>query len=193
MEMIYTTASVSLDGYVSGPAEGGFEYLFDWLGNGDVTVPAADREFRMTAASADVWTRMLGNTGACVVGRRLYDLTDGWSGNPPVGKPHVVLTHRGPVERETAVPFRFVSGIEDAIAEAERMAGGRWVSVSGGSVASQALRAGLLDEIWVSLTPVLLGGGTPFLSEVATTLAGPVEVVRGKGVTHLRYAVRTTR
>jgi dihydrofolate reductase len=66
------------------------------------------------------------------------------------------------------------------------------VGVNGGTIASQCLDAGLLDEIWVDLVPVLLGGGTSYFSELRRApveLEGPISVVEGADVTHLRYRV----
>lgn len=194
MSKVYTAASVSLDGFIAGPEETGFDQLFQWLNNGDVVVPTGDRDFHMTPASADLWNDLIGSTGACVVGRRLFDLTSGWAGNPPVSKPHVVLSHRAAPEGfESVVPFTFVAdGIEAAIAKAQADAGGKWVSVNGGRIASQALNAGLLDEIWLNVVPVLLGEGTRYLDQlsgVPVVLHGPLEVVHGDRITHLRYEV----
>ena len=67
------------------------------------------------------------------------------------------------------------------------------VGVNGGQMARQCLAAGLLDEVHVDLVPVLLGAGTPFFGELSAgpvQLDGPVSVVEGTGVTHLRYLVR---
>jgi dihydrofolate reductase len=194
---VFTGASMSLDGYISGPGETGFEHLFKWYGNGDVEVPTTKPEMtmRMTAASAEHQRRMADMTGALVVGRKLFDFTDGWDGNHPLGKPVVVLTHSVPAgwPRDDA-PFTFVSeGIERAIAVAHELAGEKVVGVNGGTIARQCLDAGLLDEIWVDLVPVLLGGGTPFFEQLATVpveLEGPVSVEQGRDVTHLRYRVR---
>jgi dihydrofolate reductase len=194
---VFTGASMSLDGYISGPGETGFEHLFKWYGNGDVEVPTTKPEMtmRMTAASAEHQRRMADMTGALVVGRKLFDFTDGWDGNHPLGKPVVVLTHSVPAgwPRDDA-PFTFVSeGIERAIAVAHELAGEKVVGVNGGTIARQCLDAGLLDEIWVDLVPVLLGGGTPFfeqLSSAPVELEGPVAITDGRDVTHLRYRVR---
>jgi dihydrofolate reductase len=107
----------------------------------------------------------------------------------------VVLTHSVPEgwPREGA-PFTFVTeGIERAIETAKGLAGDLGVGVNGGTIARQCLDAGLLDEILVDLVPVLLGGGTPFfeqLKEAPVELEGPVSVVEGVDVTHLRYRVR---
>jgi dihydrofolate reductase len=197
MTKVFTGASMSLDGYIAGPGETGFEHLFKWYGNGEVEVPTADPEMtvRMTAASAEHWRNVMDMTGALVVGRRLFDSTGGWGGNHPMGRPVVVVTHRVPEgwPREGA-PFSFVTdGIEAAIDKAKELAGDKVVGVNGGTIASQCLDAGLLDEIWVDLVPVLLGGGTRFFDRLRATpveLEGPVSVVEGRDVTHLRYRVR---
>jgi hypothetical protein len=55
MSTVYTAASVSLDGFIAGPRESGFDQLFQWLNNGDVVAPTGDRDFHMTPASAALW------------------------------------------------------------------------------------------------------------------------------------------
>jgi len=162
---VYTGATMSLDGYIAGPGESGFEYLFTWYGSGDVEVPTSDPKLtmRMSEVDAQHFRDLIEMSGALVVGRKLFDVTDGWG------------------------------GIEAAIGKAKELAGDKVVGVNGGTIARQALNAGLLDEIWVDLVPVLLGGGTPFFDElvgVPIELDGPVSVVQGTGVTHLRYRVR---
>jgi dihydrofolate reductase len=197
MTKVYTGASVSLDGFIAGPGESGFEHLFKWMGNGDVVVPTTQPELtmRLTEENADHWRAVVDMTGALVVGRRLFDLTDGWGGNHPMGTPVVVVTHSVPEgwPRDDA-PFSFATdGIEAAVEQAKTLAGDKVVGVNGGTIASQCLDAGLLDEIWVDLVPVLLGGGTPYFSElrrVPVELEGPISVREGKDVTHLRYRVR---
>jgi dihydrofolate reductase len=197
MTKVYTGASMSLDGYISGPAESGFEHLFKWYGNGDVAVPTTKPEMtlQLSAQSAKHFRSIIDNTGALVVGRKLFDWTGGWGGNHPMGGPVVDVTHSVPEgwPREDA-PFTFVTdGIERAIETAKVLAGDKTVGVNGGTIARQCLNAGLLDEIWVDLVPVLLGGGTPFFDQLADApveLEGPVSVVEGNDVTHLRYRVR---
>ena len=196
MSQVYTGASMSLDGYISGPNESGFEHLFKWYGNGDVEVPTSkpDMTMRMTGENAGHWRVVTELTGALVVGRKLFDYTGGWNGEHPLGKPVVVLTHRPPDDWPADTPFTFVTdGIESAIATASELAGDKGVGLNGGSIARQALDAGLLDEIWVDLVPVLLGGGTPFfdqLSAAPVELEGPVAITDSRDVTHLRYRVR---
>lgn len=127
MSKVYTGASMSLDGYIAGPAETGFEHLFKWYGNGDVVVPTTHpgMTLRMSAVSAEHFHNIVERTGALVVGRRLFDLTGAWGGNHPMGRPVVVVTHRVPDgwPREDA-PFTFVTdGIQSAIHKAQALAG----------------------------------------------------------------------
>jgi dihydrofolate reductase len=197
MSKVFTGASMSLDGYIAGPDETGFEQLFKWYGNGDVVVPTTHEELtmRMTPVSAEHFRTIMDMAGALVVGRRLFDMMDGWGGNHPIGCPVVVVSHSVPDgwPREGA-PFTFATdGIERAIEQAKELAGDKQVGVNGGTIARQCLDAGLLDEIWVDLVPVLLGGGTPFFDELKRApveLEGPTSVVEGADVTHLRYRVR---
>lgn len=196
MSTVYTGASMSIDGYISGPNETGFEHLFQWYGNGDVEVPTADPNMtlRMTQVNADHWRHTLDLTGALVVGRSLFDNMGGWGGRHPADKPVVVLTHRDAPEGWEGKPFTFVTGgIERAIEVASELAGGKGVGLNGGTIASQALDAGLLDEIWIDLVPVVLGGGTPFFSQLGSApivLEDPESVTEGTNVTHIRYRVR---
>ncbi|MEU2661276.1 dihydrofolate reductase family protein [Micromonospora sp. DT46] len=196
MAGIYTEASMSLDGYIAGPGESGFDHLFQWYGNGDVATATAKPEmtFRTSQASAGHLRHTLDDTGALVVGRRLFDLVDAWDGRHPMDKPVVVVTHHVPDGwPRPGAPFTFVTeGVEAAVAQARELAGDRWVAVNGGSIARQCLAAGLLDEIRVNLVPVLLGDGVPFFDHVRDApveLSNPT-VVEGDRVTHLYYRVR---
>ena len=120
-------------------------------------------------------------------------MANAWSGKPPLGVPCVVVTHRVPQEWVYAgSPFTFVTdGIENAVAEAKRLAGDKHVAISTPSIMQQCLRAGLLDEITLDLVPVLLGEGTKLFDNLpqAGVNLEPLGVVVGDGVTHLRYRV----
>jgi dihydrofolate reductase len=196
MTKVFTGASMSLDGYIAGPNETGFEHLFNWYGNGEVEVPTADPDMtlHMTEASANHFRYLADNTGALVVGRRLFDLMNGWGGTHPLNRPVVVLTHNLPDDWPAeGRNFTFVTdGIQAAVDRAKQLADDKIVGVNGGSIARQCLDAGLLDEIWVELVPVLLGGGVKFVDQLGhapVLLDGP-EITEGKDVTHLRYRVR---
>ena len=196
MRKVITGGTMSLDGYIAGPDESGFDLLFQWYGNGDVEIPSASPDVpppRISAASAELIKPEWENTGALVVD--LYDMTNAWGGRHPMNVTTVVLTHRRPDDRpEDDENFVFVTdGIEAAVAKAKELAGDKNVGVNGGQMARQALQAGLLDEVGVELVPVVLGGGTPLFADLAITpvqFEGPTTVVQGTEVTHLRYRVK---
>ncbi len=199
MGKVTAGATMSLDGFIAGPQDSGFDLLFRWYGAGDVEVPMPDSTAEVPAShvsqeSAELLRKEFGALGALVVGRHLYDLTNAWNGRHPLGVTTVVLTHRPPEDRPQADEnFVFVTeGIEAAVAKAKEIAGDKNVSVNGGQMARQALEAGLLDEIGVELVPVILGAGTPLFADLASgpvEFEGPVLTVDGIGVTHLRYRV----
>ncbi len=195
MGVVSLFAAVSLDGYVGrdddvpGP-------LFDWYGNGEVEVVLGDpdRPFLVTPQSAEFLRETASRTAVMVCGRRLFDLTNGWEGVPPSGEHVVVVTSRpaGDWPHAGTAPFSFVSGVREGVERARELAGDRDVTVTAGDVGGQALRAGLVDRVVLSLVPVVLGSGRPFSGS-----GGPPEiafedprVVPGKRVTHLVYDVR---
>jgi len=193
MGKVLTHMTMSLDGFVAGPDDNPGE-LFDWYEAGDVSVRSANEhvKFEVDEASAEM-LRELTDAGAIVSGRRLFDIAGGWDDSHPAGAPVVVVTHEPPADAAERWPkTTFVNGVEAAIAKAREIAGDKNVGVNGGQMARQCLDAGLLDEVHVDLVPVLLGGGTPFFSELGTKpvqLEGPTSVVEGTGVTHIAYAV----
>ena len=195
MGKVVSQASMSLDGYIADPS-GNVGPLFDWYGNGDVEVTGADpdRVFKVSAASAAYLRQAWSNAGASVIGRRLFDLTNGWNGKPPVGEAVFVVTHRPPEDWGFPdAPFTFVTdGVASAVAQAKELAGDRDVSVTPGNVGGQAFRAGLVDEVLVDLVPVVLGAGVRYFGDYAGSpllLENP-EIVQGDRVTHLRCRVR---
>ena len=199
MGKVKAGATVSLDGFIAGPDDTGFDKLFKWYHAGDVEVPMPDSTAQVAASRVSAETAALMRTemdgwGALVVGRHLYDLVNAWNGRHPLGVTTVVLTHHPPEDRPQADEnFVFVTeGIEAAVAKAKEIAGDKDVAVNGGQMARQALEAGLLDEIGVDLVPVVLGAGTPFFSGLTGApyvLEGPIKSVQGNRVTHLRYQV----
>jgi dihydrofolate reductase len=195
MGKVITQASMSLDGYIADPSDN-VGPLFDWYGNGEVEVTGADpdRVFRVSAASADYLRSVWANIRAGVIGRRLFDLTNGWNGRPPVGEAGFVVTHRPPSDWDFPdAPFTFVTdGVASAVAQAKAFAGDQDVSVSAGDIGGQALAAGLLDEVRVDLVPVVFGAGVRYFGDYAGSplLLEDPQVVQGNRVTHLRYRLR---
>jgi dihydrofolate reductase len=195
MGKIIASASMSLDGFIA-DASDGVGPLFDWYGNGDIEFTAGDpdRMFRLTAASAGYMREAWSNIGAEVIGRRLFDLTNGWNGRPAVGDAVFVVTHQAPTDWPYPdAPFTFVTdGLRSAVAQAKAFAGERDVSLSAGDLCGQALQAGLVDELRVDLVPVVFGGGVGFFGAFAGApllLENP-QVIQGDRVTHLHYRVR---
>jgi dihydrofolate reductase len=187
---------MSLDGFVAGPNDE-VDRIHSWVAAGDTEFrlsPTDEYGFKVSRASADLLRETWTTTGATLVGRRTFDLAGAWGGNPPGGLPIVVLTHSVPPEwAKDSSPFTFVTdGVESAVERARQAAGDRDVGVSGASVIQQCLRAGLLDELYLDLVPVLLGSGIRLFDDLGT---GRIElertrVVAGSGVTHLHFRVR---
>ena len=194
---IMNVAAVSLDGFIADDNDG-IEPLFDWLDNGDVTwsSPGIEHEFRTTQASADFTQTHYRDVAAAIIGRRLFDVTNGWNGKIECPGEHVfVVTHQPPTNWEYAdtAPFTFVGGVEQAIAAAKEFAGDRDVYVFSGQIGSQALKLGLIDQLVINQVPVIMGSGRPFFATGVLAeplrLENPSMVVRGDRVIHLVYDV----
>ena len=198
MGKVGSSATMSLDGYIAFDDDT-VGALFDWYEAGDVEVTTAhpDLTFHLTRQSADYWHQAIEGAGALVVGRALFDVTDGWGGRHPIDLPVVVVTHAVPtewVERFPDAPFTFVTeGVAAGIAAAQEIAGDKTVDVAAGTMARQALELGLLDEISVDIAPVVMGRGKPYFGPLGVDpvlLDDPTTVIQGNRVLHLVYPVR---
>ena len=189
-------AVVSLDGFMADDNDG-VGPMFDWLGNGDVSwgFPGSVDEVRTTQASADFMQSQYRDMAVVVIGRRVFDLTDGWNGVPAAGEHVFVVTHQPPTDWEHAdtAPFTFVDGVEKAITAAKEFAGDRDVDVAAGQIGGQALALGLIDQVVVNQVPVVFGSGRPFFATGGLAepllLEDPTTIVQGNRVTHLLYDV----
>ena len=198
MGKVQAQAIMSLDGYVA-KQDNSIGSLFDWLQNGDVSIPspAGDFTVHLAPASADHWRQWVASLGALVCGRTLFEVADGWQGRHTLDVPVVVVTHHVPtdwVDAHPEAPFSFVTdGVEAAVARAQELAGDRVVAVTGGTIARQCLDAGLLDEVAVDLVPVVMGEGSrPFFGRLTSgeaLLENPTVCVPGDRVTHLVFPV----
>jgi len=194
MGKVIASATMSLDGYIAFEDDDIGE-LFEWYDNGDVEIENEGElpPFHVSRASADYWRSWVGSLGALVVGRELFDLTDGWHGRHPMGVPIVVVTHEPP--RDWSYPgsedFTFVTdGVAAAIATAKEIAGDRDVGVTAGTIAAQALEAELVDDVAIDLAPVVMGSGKRYFADAGSVrLGNPTRVVEGDRVLHLRYPV----
>ena len=109
---------------------------------------------------------LIAETGAVLMGKRAFEMgdPDSYVGEYEFQVPIFVLTHHPPAvapKQDENLTFTFVTdGVESAVAQARAAAGERSVQVIGGaSTVNQLLAAGLVDELWVDVMPVLLGGG----------------------------------
>ena len=204
--------SMSLDGYVAGPNQsvdnplgvGGMR-LHEW-----VFPLKAFREMQGETGgevneSSPVIAEAFKNVGATIMGRNMFGGHPGawnsakpwngwWGPNPPFHHPVFVLTHheRELLKLEGGNAFTFVTGgIKAAMEQARRAAQGKDISLGGGAdVAQQFLKAGLIDEMIVSLVPVLLGSGERLFDDVGDELHGLklVQTIPAPGVTHLKFS-----
>ena len=104
----------------------------------------------------------------------------------------MVVTHSPPDAAERWPRTTFVDGVEPAVAKAVEIAGEKDVTIASPDIVRQALDLGLVDELWVSLVPVLFGEGIPYFAKLDRghlLLEDPV-VVQGRRALHLRYPVR---
>jgi dihydrofolate reductase len=188
-------ASVSADGYVATP-DGGIGSLFDWHASGDVAwSPWSGAEMRTNHATQDFLRAIYpAGIGAMVVGRYVFDQTNGWDGEAVAGDRVFVVTHSVPTDWEYfgTAPFTFVTdGVASAIAQAREVAGDRVVDVAAGNVGGQALRLGLIDRVAMNVVPVVFGEGRPYFGDGTGefSLGNPSLVAQGHGVTHVLYDV----
>jgi dihydrofolate reductase len=193
MGKVIAEMSMSLDGYVA-DLHDGVDALHAWYVDGDIETPTGmdGFSFRTSSASAAILREAIDQTGAAITGRRNFDIAGAWGGRHPLDVPVFVVTHTVPDGWPRAdAPFTFVDSVKRAVSAAREAAGAKAVLIASPNIAQQALELGLLDEVAVSLVPVLLGDGIPFFARnrgTPVTLGDP-EVVRGSGVTHLRFEV----
>lgn len=193
MTKVLSHMTMSLDGYIAQPDDQIGE-LFDWYEVGAVNVPNPndDVDFNVDETSAAMLRDLTENAGALIAGRRLFEIADGWGDKHPSGAPVVVVTHRAPENADKWPTTTFVDGVEAAVERAKQIAGDKNVTIASANVTQQALELGLVDEVCVSLVPVLFGEGVPYFAKLKgghLLLEDPV-VVQGKRALHLRYPVR---
>lgn len=196
MATVIVQAVASLDGFIARPDDSPGP-IFDWYEAGDAELAfrPGGHTFHVSQASRDHLAGSTAHVRCQVIGRRLFDFTDGWGGVPMVGDHVFVVTHRDAAEwrsRYADAPYTFCSSVEDAMREATGFAGDGAVIVCAGDVGGQVVAAGLADELAVDLAPVFLGRGRKFLGSATDeiVLDDPHEVVQGERVLHLRYRLR---
>jgi hypothetical protein len=151
MARVVMQAVVSMDGDIAYPDDT-VGPLFDWYGNGSVMVQANDKwAFKVSRASADYVEHFWDDIKVTVIGRHLFDTTDGWAGVPAAGD-ELVVTHRPLPEEWLArfpdAPFHTADSVEAGIAHAKQIAGDGLVCMT--SVDRRSRRASLTRWRWTS-------------------------------------------
>ena len=179
--------SISLDGYGAGPKQDrddplgvGGEALHEWVVGTRTFRQMSGKEGGATGADDDFAARGFNNIGAWILGRNMFgpvrghwpdDTWKGWWGdNPPYHCPVFVLTShpRSSIAMEGGTTFHFVTdGIDAALKRATEAAKDRDIRLGGGvATIRQYLRAALIDEMHIAISPVLLGSGEHLLADI---------------------------
>ena len=209
MSSITCQISISLDGFVAGPnqslenpiGEGGLR-LHEWVFQTASWRAKEGQTGGAHSVDSDVVDGLFQNVGAYIMGRNMFgpgrgQWDEGWRGwwgeDPPYHVPVFVLTHhaRAPLPMKGGTTFNFVTdGIHSALAQARAASTGKDVHIAGGArTIQQYLAAGLLDELYLHIVPIVLGAGERLLENVGNPTLEPVQVIASPSVTHIRYRV----
>jgi dihydrofolate reductase len=196
MTKVTAGITISLDGYITGPNDGpgsglgeGGERLHSWVFGGPWSYESGARG-EATGADKEFLDQAIGRQGAVIGGRNTYEAAEAWGGTNPWSVPFFIVTHR-PDEEPAGAGFTFVNGLEEAIARAREAAGDKDVDVMGGAdVIRQALRAGHVEELSITIAPVVLGAGKRLFDGFAQPLQlEPISVLHSPLATHITYRV----
>jgi dihydrofolate reductase len=209
MSKVRSQITVSADGFVAGPNQSvenplgdGGERIHEWMFKTAAWRESHGEEGGERTPDSDVVDEVRAGVGAYIMGRKMFGGGDGewdeswtgwWGDDPPYHVPVYVLTHheRAPLPMEGGTTFHFVTGgIESALELAREAAGEKDVEIAGGaSTVNQYLAAGLLEELYLHIAPVVLGAGERLLERVGKPIFEPVKVVASPAVTHIKYRV----
>ena len=196
MTKVVASITTSLDGYIAGPNDGpgrglgeGGERLHYWVFGGPWTYDS-EKLGEATGADKEFLDAAIARGGAVVGGRNTYEAAEAWGGTNQWGVPFFIVTHR-PEEEPPGAGFTFVGGVDEAIARAREAAGDKDVGVMGGAdIIRQALRAGLIDELTISIAPVVLGAGKRLFEGFGETVTlEHIGLLQSPFATHISYRV----
>ncbi|HEX4443925.1 MAG TPA: dihydrofolate reductase family protein [Galbitalea sp.] len=200
MSKVFSALAVSADGFISGGTPGGQEEfgrglgdapeLFDWYFRGGNSPSRIYNGFALSAPSARFFDSIADRVGVAVTGWTTYEHSSYFGGTGPHPDVPLVVVSHGPRPQVSENQTLVTTGIEDAIAIARTKAGAKDVSLMGGVLTTEAIKAGLVDELILHQVPVLLGHGHRFFSELQEKVPlRLVEVVSAPEVTHIHYEV----
>jgi dihydrofolate reductase len=196
MQKVMAGITTSLDGYITGPNDGpgrglgeGGERLHYWVFGGPWTYaqgPKGDAK----GADKEYLDASFERAGAVIGGRNTYEAAEAWGGQNPFGVPFFIVTHR-PDDAPAEGGFTFVGGLDEALELARTAAGGNDVSVMGGAdVIRQALLAGFVDELTISIAPIVLGVGKRLFDGFGEPLTlEHLKLRQSPYATHITYGV----
>lgn len=195
MTKVIAGITTSLDGYITGPNDGpgrglgdngeqlhywvfGEPWTYDKEPSGEPTGP--DKEFL---------DGLMTSVGAVIAGRNTYEAAGAWGGQNPFGVPFFIVTHRP--DEPGGAGFAFVGGLDEALAKAREAAGGKDVHVMGGAdLIRQALASGQVEELTITIAPVVLGGGKRLFEGFDESLdLEHLALRQSRFATHITYRV----
>jgi len=197
MGKVVAQITTSLDGYVAGPDDGpgrGLgthgEQLHYWVFGGPWSYDE-EPTGEATGVDKELLDESFANLGAVIGGRNTYEAAEGWGGGNPWGIPFFIVTHHPEDAPPAKDGLTFVNGFDTALAEARKAAGDKQICVMGGAdVIRQAMEGGHVEELTVSIAPVILGGGKRLFEGFGKTVRlKQLDVRQSQWVTHLRYEV----
>ena len=197
MPKVTASITTSVDGYITGPNDGpgrglgdGGERLHYWVFGGPWSYDDGPRG-EATGADKAFLDAAIARGGAVVGGRGTYWAAEAWGGSNPWDVPFFIVTHH-PEEEPPGKGFTFVNGLDVAIERARAAAADKDVNVMGGAdIIRQALAAGYLDELTISIAPVVLGAGKPLFEGFDVDVAlEPIRVLQSPFATHITYRVK---
>ncbi|MFN3865186.1 MAG: dihydrofolate reductase family protein [Demequina sp.] len=150
----------SLDGFIAGPRD-----EIDWLeAPRPVWAPMATGVWAQHSADALGYDAFIAEVGAMLMGRRTYDVVSAFDVDWPYGDLPIIVATGRPLEVAPPTVRPGSAPIANLVAEARDAAGDKDVYIDGGSVIRQALDAGLIDEMTVTVHPTVLGAGRPLFA-----------------------------
>jgi dihydrofolate reductase len=209
MSNVTCQISMSVDGFVAGPnqsldnpiGEGGLR-LHEWAFATASWRKQQGQTGGARGVDSEVLEEVVQNVGAYIMGRKMFGGGEGpwdrtwkgwWGDDPPYHVPVFVLTHhaREPLRMQGGTTFTFVTaGIRSALEQARLAAGDKDIMIAGGAhTIQQFIAAGLLDELYLHIVPIVLGAGERLLENVGDPTLAPVKVIASPAVTHVKYRI----